>query len=139
MASSRISRKSSRTDTCRAANILPLTTTSRPDRRAWLCAGLFLVTLGTLELFTGIAIIITAGKPVSGLPPAYGEVFAGKLFGVIPVPVIVFAVAVAVVGLVLNKTAFGTKILMLGTNATAAAQLDCKGYATTGCLARGVA
>ena len=89
--------------------------------------------MDTLELFTGIAIIITAGKPVSGLPPAYGEVFAGKLFGVIPVPVIVFAVAVAVVGLVLNKTAFGTKILMLGTNATAA---RLSGLNTTGLLVR---
>ncbi|MDQ7991129.1 MAG: ABC transporter permease [Propionicimonas sp.] len=92
-----------------------------------------LVTLGTLELFTGIAIIITAGKPVSGLPPAYGEVFAGKLFGVVPVPVIVFAFAVAVVGLVMNKTAFGTKILMLGTNATAA---RLSGLNTTGLLVR---
>jgi len=92
-----------------------------------------LVTLGTLELFTGIAIIITAGKPVSGLPPAYGEVFAGKLFGVVPVPVIVFAGAVAAVGLVLNKTAFGTKILMLGTNATAA---RLSGLNTTGLLVR---
>lgn len=79
-----------------------------------------LVTLGTFELFTGIAIIITAGKPISGLPDAYGEVFAGKLFGVVPVPLLVFIGAVIIVGLVLNKTAFGKKILMLGTNETAA-------------------
>ncbi len=79
-----------------------------------------LVTLGTLELFTGIAIIITGGKPVSGLPPAFGEVFAGKVFGIVPVPLLVFTVAAIVVGLVLTKTAFGKKILMLGTNATAA-------------------
>ena len=79
-----------------------------------------LVTLGTLELFGGIAIIITAGKPVSGLPAAWGEVFAGRVGGVVPVPLIVFIVAAIIVGLVLNKTSFGTKIRMLGTNSTAA-------------------
>ena len=92
-----------------------------------------LVTLGTLELFTGIAVIITGGKPVSGLPPAYGEVFAGKLFGVIPVPLVVFTVAAIVVGLFMSKTAFGKKILMLGTNATAA---RLSGLNTTGLLIR---
>lgn len=92
-----------------------------------------LATLGTLELFTGIAVIITGGKPVSGLPAAYGEVFAGKLGGVVPVPVIVFTVAAILVGLVMNKTAFGTKILMLGTNQTAA---GLSGLNTKGLLIR---
>lgn len=92
-----------------------------------------LVTLGTLELFTGIAIIITGGKPVSGLPAAYGEVFAGKLFGVVPVPLLVFVVAVVLVGLVMTKTAFGKKILMLGTNANAA---RLSGLNSTGLLVR---
>lgn len=92
-----------------------------------------LVTLGTLELFTGIAVIITGGKPVSGLPTQYGEVFAGKLFGVVPVPLITFVVAVIIVGLLMGKTAFGTKILMLGTNATAA---RLSGLNTTGLLVR---
>ena len=79
-----------------------------------------LVTLGTLELFTGVAILITGGKPKSGLPPLYGEVFAGKLFGLIPVPLVVFVVAAVAIALLMNRTAFGTKIYMLGTNARAA-------------------
>ncbi|CAL8969183.1 Autoinducer 2 import system permease protein LsrD [Propionicimonas sp. T2.31MG-18] len=79
-----------------------------------------LATLGTFELFTGIAILITGGKPKSGLPALYGEVFAGKLFGLIPVPLIVFAVATVLIWLLMTRTAFGTKIYMLGTNATAA-------------------
>ena len=78
-----------------------------------------LATLGTFELFTGIAILITGGKPKSGLPALYGEVFAGKLLGV-PVPLIVFAVATVLIWLLMTRTAFGTKIYMLGTNATAA-------------------
>lgn len=79
-----------------------------------------LVTLGTLELFTGIAVIITQGKPISGLPTQYGQTFAGKLFGVIPVPFIVFLVVAALIGLVMSKTTYGLKLRLLGTNQTAA-------------------
>ena len=42
------------------------------------------------------------------------------MFGLIPVPLIVFAVAAVLIWLLMTKTAFGTKIYMLGTNATAA-------------------
>jgi simple sugar transport system permease protein len=79
-----------------------------------------LVTLGTFELFTGIAIVITGGKPKSGLPPMYGQTFAGKMFGVIPVPLVVFVIAAALIAVLMNNTAFGTKIHMLGTNAKSA-------------------
>src|SRR5690606_34479183 len=47
-----------------------------------------LVTLGTFELFTGIAIIVSGGKPTSGLPSQYAEVMASRLFGIIPMPLI---------------------------------------------------
>lgn len=79
-----------------------------------------LVTLGTLELFTGIAVIITQGKPISGLPPQYGEIFAGKVFGAIPMPLIVFLLAAIIIGFMLAKTTYGTKLRLLGTNPTAA-------------------
>lgn len=78
-----------------------------------------LVTLGTLELFTGIAIIITAGKPLSGLPPLYSQVLGGKLVGV-PVQLIVFAVVAVIIAFVMQKMAFGAKLYMIGSNATAA-------------------
>jgi len=79
-----------------------------------------LATLGTLALFTGVAIITTSGTPVSGLPEAWGNTFAGKVGGIVPVPLIVFIVAAIIVGWFLNRTSFGTKLKMLGTNATAA-------------------
>ncbi|MDR1768354.1 MAG: ABC transporter permease [Propionibacteriaceae bacterium] len=78
-----------------------------------------LATLGTLELYTGIAIVITGGKPKSGLPELYGDLFAGKIAGV-PVVLVVFVAAAVVVGLLMNLTAFGTKLRMLGTNELAA-------------------
>lgn len=92
-----------------------------------------LATLGTFELFTGIAILITGGKPKSGLPAMYGEVFAGKLFGLIPVPLVVFTLATIVIWFLMTRTAFGIKIYMLGTNATAA---KFSGLNTTSLLVR---
>jgi simple sugar transport system permease protein len=92
-----------------------------------------LVTLGTFELFTGVAILITGGKPKSGLPPLYGQTFAGKIFGVVPVPLVVFVVAAVLIALLMNKTTFGTKIYMLGTNAKSA---KFSGLNTTSLLVR---
>ncbi|MGF3056400.1 ABC transporter permease [Microbacterium sp. YY-01] len=79
-----------------------------------------LVTLGTFELFTGIAIIMSGGKPTSGLPPQYAEVMASRVFGVIPMPLVFFVLGAIVIGILMYKTAFGTKLYMLGSNETAA-------------------
>ena len=73
-----------------------------------------LATLGTLELF------LTQGKPVSGVPAAFGAVFTGKVAGLVPIPLVVFLVCAAVAGAIVAFTGFGTTILMLGTNDTAA-------------------
>ncbi|MGF2949027.1 ABC transporter permease [Microbacterium alcoholitolerans] len=78
-----------------------------------------LVTLGTFELFTGIAVIVSGGKPTSGLPPEYAQVMASRVVG-IPMPLIIFVIATVVIGLIMYKTAFGTKLYMLGSNETAA-------------------
>lgn len=78
-----------------------------------------LATLGTMELFGGIAIILTGGKPVSGVPDAFGAVFAARL-GIIPMPLIIFVVCATLIGLILTLTGFGTKILLIGANETAA-------------------
>ena len=79
-----------------------------------------LATLGTLELFGGVALILTQGKPVSGVPAAFGAAFTGKVVGLVPIPLVVFLVCALVAGLIVAFTGFGTTILMLGTNDTAA-------------------
>ncbi len=91
-----------------------------------------LVTLGTFELFTGVAIIISAGKPISGLPPQYAEVMAARVAG-IPMPLVIFVVVAALIGLLMTKTAFGTKLYMLGSNETAA---NFSGLKTTSLIIR---
>jgi len=79
-----------------------------------------LVTLGSSELFTGISIIITKGKAISGFPAAYSSTVAGKLFNVIPMQLVFFTVMALFLAFLLNRTTFGTKLYMIGTNMTAA-------------------
>lgn len=78
-----------------------------------------LATLGSYELFRGIAIILTEGKAVSDLPIKYAETISGKLFGLIPVQLLFFVAVVLFLTFLLNRTAYGTKLYMLGTNQTA--------------------
>ena len=79
-----------------------------------------LATLGSCELFTGIAIVFTQGKAVSGLPLDFSELIAGKLLGIIPVQLIVFSIMAVIIAFLLSRTTYGTKLYMLGTNLTAA-------------------
>jgi len=79
-----------------------------------------LATLGSMQLFRGIAVIITKGKGLNRLPPLYTTIGNAAILGIVPVPLIVFLVLLALVGLLLKKTTYGPKIYMLGANATAA-------------------
>jgi simple sugar transport system permease protein len=79
-----------------------------------------LATLGTFELFTGVAIVLTGGKAVNGIPILYAESIAGKLFGVIPTQLVFFVAMAAVIQFLLTRTTYGPKIYMLGTNIKAA-------------------
>jgi len=79
-----------------------------------------LATLGSFELFTGIAIVMTGGRAVSGLPLQYAQTMAGRLFGFIPMQLVTFTVVALVLFFLLSRTTYGTKLYMLGTNANAA-------------------
>jgi len=79
-----------------------------------------LTTLGTQQLFTGIAIVLTEGKPLSRLPILYSKIGNKNLFGAIPVPLVIYILVAVTVGILLSKTRFGTQVYMLGTNENAA-------------------
>ncbi len=79
-----------------------------------------LATLGTQQLFMGLAIVVTGGRPVSGLPIIYSRYGNRNLWGVVPVVLVVFVVCAAAVGIMLSRTRFGAKLYMLGANAKAA-------------------
>lgn len=79
-----------------------------------------LATLGTYQLFSGIAIVITEGKSISGLPLIYSEVGNVSIFNLIPLPLVLFIVIAILVGLMLGKTGFGIQLYLFGTNEKAA-------------------
>ncbi|WZL80319.1 ABC transporter permease [Vallitaleaceae bacterium 9-2] len=79
-----------------------------------------LATLGSFELFSGIAIILTKGKAISGIPLEFSELITNKLFGIIPNQLIIFVVMVILVAFLVNNTTYGKKLYLTGTNITAA-------------------
>jgi simple sugar transport system permease protein len=78
-----------------------------------------LATLATMTLFNGIAIGMTNGVSVSGLPESFMRVGNGTFFG-IPTPFILMLVIGGAVGIWINKTSLGLKVFLVGTNRKAA-------------------
>jgi simple sugar transport system permease protein len=83
---------------------------------AWLRIPAILATLGTQQLFTGIAIVLTEGRPLSRLPILYSQIGNTELFGFLPVPFILYVLMAVITGIVLGKTSFGLQLYLIGTN-----------------------
>ena len=77
-----------------------------------------LVTLGTMNLFTGIGIVLTKGSALSGFPEAFLAIGNGLVLG-IPVPFLLFVAAIAILAFFLNKTKLGYKLYVYGSNPVA--------------------
>jgi ribose transport system permease protein len=80
-----------------------------------------IATLATLSVFRGLAIALTDGSQVVGLPveDSFFTIVGGKVFG-IPFSVIVLAVIVLLIGVMLHHTPFGYRVLAIGSNPDAA-------------------
>lgn len=79
----------------------------------------FVVTLGGMTVFRGLALIIGNGGPISGFDAAFGWWGRGTL-GPVPVPVAVFAVVALAGGFTLRFTRFGRAVYAVGSNPEAA-------------------
>jgi ribose transport system permease protein len=81
----------------------------------------FIMTLGVQSIGFGVALFITGGVPVSGIPDRFGDTFGfGAVLGV-PVPIAITAVVIALFWLLLDRTALGNYFLAVGGNPKAAA------------------
>ena len=78
----------------------------------------FIVSLGMLFTIEGIAFIITR-EPIYGLPESFFFIGGGTA-GIIPVPVILFAVVAFILYQLLRQTVFGRNIYAIGGNEEAA-------------------
>lgn len=80
----------------------------------------FIMTLGVSSVGAGLALFLTGGVPVSGLPFAFGDTFGfGRVFN-IPVPVIIAVVCIIVMWVFMSRTRLGTQIYAVGGNIKAA-------------------
>lgn len=79
----------------------------------------FIVTLGTMSIYSGLALIIAGGQAVYGIPNGFQDVLAGGVAG-IPIPVVLFVLLTALASLVLKYTRFGEYLIAIGGNAEVA-------------------
>jgi len=78
-----------------------------------------IATLGGAALYEGIGIIVTSSRGIVGFPDRFAFLGNGFL-SIFPMPFVVFAVAVALFALIINKTRFGLTVRMIGANPVAA-------------------
>ena len=76
----------------------------------------FIATLGMLLAARGMTMAVTGGNPISALSPSFRWFGTGRLFDVIPVPVVILLLVFAVAWVILNKTIFGRYVYAVGGN-----------------------
>ena len=85
------------------------------------------VTIGTLSLYRGLALVALGDQSMSGYPEVFstlGNAYLGEVLGakwlVIPIEFVVFCGMALLVGLVLHRTIIGRRIYAIGANPVAA-------------------
>lgn len=86
---------------------------------AYLGLSAFIATLATMTSFTGLALLLSNGTTVFGLPEAFIWLGQGRI-GPIPVPVIVAVFLILVIWFLLSRTVLGRSWYAVGGNAEAA-------------------
>jgi ribose/xylose/arabinose/galactoside ABC-type transport system permease subunit len=79
----------------------------------------FVATLAMLGIARGVALLITQGKPIYGLPDTVAWLGQGELW-IVPVPVVLAALIHAALNFSLSRTRFGLNVYAVGGNPEAA-------------------
>jgi ribose transport system permease protein len=79
----------------------------------------FIVTLGTMGIARGIAMVVSNASPITVSAVGFNVVGSGRL-GIIPYPVIVFILLIVLAIIILKKTKFGEYTYAIGGNEEAA-------------------
>ena len=79
----------------------------------------FIVTLGTMTIGRGLALILSDGRPVSNLSDSFNYLGSGTVLG-IPILILIFILVFAVCSIILSKTVLGRYIYAIGGNEQAA-------------------
>jgi ribose transport system permease protein len=102
-----------------------------------------IATLGTMGVGTGVALVITQGGDISGIPAQLQSEFGLKsVLGFLPLPAIIAIIAAASLWVILRYSRYGMRTLAIGSSRTAAERtgLPVKRHILTlGILAGGLA
>lgn len=80
----------------------------------------FIITLGSLSIFRGVAVVSTNGYPITIKSDAFLWIGQGLIFNIIPVPLVILIVVGLIVNYILNQTALGRHVYAIGGNPDAA-------------------
>lgn len=80
----------------------------------------FVVSMATMYVWTGICYLINGAVTLYGFPNAFKDISQYMVFGSIPSIILIFAVCAIVSGFILAKTYFGRYIYAIGGNREAA-------------------
>ncbi len=75
-----------------------------------------IVTLGTMAIFQGLSFLISESKTYHNLPKSFMYIGQGKIFGFLPINVLIMAILLLCVGFVMNRTSVGRKVYAAGDN-----------------------
>ncbi len=78
-----------------------------------------LATLGTGQVFVGLALVLTGGPAIVGFPEAWAFLGNGKILG-IAVPFLLFLMVACAVAFLLTRTTIGVNLMLIGSNPRAA-------------------
>ena len=78
-----------------------------------------LATLGSGQIYTGIALVLTGGPAIVGFPAAWDFIGNGKILG-LAVPFVLFVIIAVAIAFLLSRTTFGVALRLIGTNPKAA-------------------
>lgn len=78
-----------------------------------------LATLGSGQIYTGLALVLTGGPAIVGFPAAWDFIGNGKLLG-LAIPLLIFIAVAVLVAFLIDRTSFGVSLQLIGTNPRAA-------------------
>ncbi len=79
----------------------------------------FIMTLGTMTSVRGLALLISDGKPITGISEQYKAVTTSTIAG-IPMLAVYFVIVIIICAFVLSKTVYGRRVYACGGNTQAA-------------------
>jgi len=82
---------------------------------SWGALPSFIVTLGTMSIARGAALLFTEGRPISGFSEQFRLLATGRV-GFVPMPVIVTVIIYLAAQFVLTRTTFGRYVYAIGGN-----------------------